>query len=251
MFFDSTPMNLIIVYSTEIDETHRVFLTDQRAQHIRKVLKPEIGKSLRIGILDGPLGEGVVESIDKSGVRLRCIFSENAPMRPNIDILMAMPRPKVLKRLWAQISAMGVDRIILTNAEKVERCYFDTHVLDPDFYTPLLVEGLQQAKDTRLPRVEIHRQLKPFIEDELQKISSNSTKIIADPSGEKRVSKIISQKTDQRVLLAIGPEGGWTPYEIDLLKTHGFIAAQIGSRILRTDTACIALLGIINEALAN
>ena len=56
-----------------------------------------------------------------------------------------------MRRLWAQIAALGVGRIILTNAEKVERNYFDTHILAPETYRPLLIEGLQQARDTRLP----------------------------------------------------------------------------------------------------
>ena len=86
-----------------------------------------------------------------------------------VDLLLALPRPKVMRRLWAQIAAMGVGQIILTNAERVERNYFDTHVLTPECYRPLLVEGLQQARDTRLPRVSIHRQFKVLVEDELDR----------------------------------------------------------------------------------
>lgn len=241
-------MNLIILYKEELDTGDRVTLNGHRAQHIRKVLKPEIGQPLRIGLLDGPLGEGFVESCDAHAVVLRCQFEEIAPPKPFIDLLLAMPRPKVLKRLWAQFAAMGVDRIILTNAEKVERCYFDSHVLESNFYVPLLIEGLQQAKDTHLPRVSIHRQLKPFVEDELHQMCRGTIKLLADPAGEKRVNEILSETVGNRIMLAIGPEGGWTPYELELLKEHGFESINMGSRILRTDTACIALLGIIKES---
>ncbi len=241
-------MNLIIVHTEELDDQQRVSLNCHRAQHIRKVLKPEIGQALRIGLLNGPLGEGRVEQCDRHRVVLRCDFEPHEPPKPIVDVLLAMPRPKVLKRLWAQFAAMGVDHIILTNAEKVERCYFDSRVLHSDYYVPRLIEGLQQARDTHLPRVSVRRQLKPFIEDELHTLCDGTIKMLADPSGEKRINQVLGETIGNRIMLAIGPEGGWTPYELELLQTHGFQAVNAGTRILRTDTACIALLGILKES---
>jgi len=81
---------------------------------------------------------------------MRCELEAEIPPRPRVDLLLAVPRPKVMRRLWAQIAALGVGQIVLTNAEKVERNYFDTHILTPETYRPLLIEGLQQARDTRL-----------------------------------------------------------------------------------------------------
>ena len=108
-----------------------------------------------------------MQSIADGAVTLRCALEGDTPPRPAIDLLLALPRPKVMRRLWAQIAALGVGQIILTNAEKVERNYFDTHILTPETYRPLLIEGLQQARDTRLPVVSIHRQFKMLIEDQL------------------------------------------------------------------------------------
>ena len=104
-------------------------------------------------------------------VALDCVLEAEAPPRPRVDLLLAVPRPKVMRRLWAQLAALGVSRIILTNAERVERPYFDTHVLTPECYRPLLIEGLQQARDTRLPLVSIHRRFKVLVEDELDALS--------------------------------------------------------------------------------
>ena len=99
------------------------------------------------------------------------------PSRPPVDLLLALPRPKVLRRLWAQIAALGVGRIILTNAARVERNYFDTHVLSAACYQPLLIEGLQQARDTRLPAVTVHRQFKVLLEDELDSLSRTGCQV--------------------------------------------------------------------------
>lgn len=241
-------MNLIILHSHELDEDQRVTLNAHRAQHIRKVLQPAIGQALRIGLLNGPHGKGIVEQCDAHAVVLKCSFEAQTATRPIVDVLLAMPRPKVLKRLWAQFAALGVDHIILTNAEKVERYYFDSHILHSDYYIPRLIEGLQQAGDTHLPRISIKRQLKPFLEDELHTIDDGSIKLLADPSGERRINDILSETIGNRILLAIGPEGGWTPYELNLLQEHRFQPVSMGSRILRTDTACVALLGILKES---
>src|SRR6202043_2921377 len=111
-----------------------------------------------------------------------CAFDATVPSRPRVDLLLALPRPKVMRRLWAQIAALGVGQIILTNAEKVERNYFDTHILSPETYRPLLIEGLQQSRDTRLPVVSIHRQFKVLVEDQLDALFGSGLRIVADPS---------------------------------------------------------------------
>jgi RsmE family RNA methyltransferase len=246
-------MNLILILPEETGSDGCVTLTDQRAVHIRKVLRASPGKTLRIGLLNGPFGCGTVEAVSTESVTLSCEWESAVPPRPAMDLLLAMPRPKVLKRLWAQLAALGVGRIFLTNAEKVERFYFDTHVLDPDFYTARLVEGLQQARDTLLPEVTVVKQLKPFLESE--PFPTIGKKFLADPSGERSLFQTLENgngnfpMSGKRVLLAIGPEGGWTPYELQMFKEHGFDLFGMGSRILRTDTACIGLSCLLAEIL--
>jgi RsmE family RNA methyltransferase len=142
-----------------------------------------------------------------------------------------------------------VGQIILTNAWKVERNYFDTHVLDEAVYRPLLIEGLQQAGDTHLPAVGIHRRFKVLIEDHLDSLFPEGRRIVAHPGNGQPILKAIERMGKTRVLLAVGPEGGWTDYEIDLLKRHRFRTAGMGPRTIRSDTACIALLSLVHESL--
>jgi 16S rRNA (uracil1498-N3)-methyltransferase len=242
-------VNLILCESSEVDAEGVVSLTGARAAHVRGVLQAQPGDSVRIGVLDGPRGQGEVLTLDDSRVVVRCGLDTPAPPPPAIDLLLALPRPKVLRRLWAQLAALGVGRIVLTNASRVERQYFDTHVLDESTYRPLLIEGLQQAGDTRLPRVSIHRQFRILIEDDLAPSSSGEMRLVAHPVGDRSPLTIAREAPDARVLLAIGPEGGWNPFELGLLERAGFEPISLGSRILRTDTACIALLALLHEML--
>ena len=242
-------MNLILLEASDVAGGCDVRLSGTRAAHLRNVLRVAAGHLVRVGILGGPCGVGTVQSVSDDTIELQCSFETTLPTRPQIDLLLALPRPKVLRRLWAQFAALGVGQIVLTNAERVERHYFDTHVLTPECYRPLLVEGLQQARDTRLPTVSIHRRFKVLVEDELDALFGRGLRVVADPAATKRAVAVVQESVEERVLLAVGPEGGWTDFEVQLLETHGFKPFGMGSRTLRTDTACIALLALVHDAI--
>lgn len=266
-------MNLLLLDERDRIDAQCVTLADARAAHVLNVLRATPGQIIRIGLLDGPFGAGTVVSAENGRVTLRCEFEAATPPRPRVDVLLAVPRPKVMRRLWAQLSALGVGQIILTNAERVERHYFDTHLLTEGTYRLLLIEGLQQARDTRLPGVSIHRQFRILVEDHLDGLFGDGIRLVADPAGttsigealresgksrrvpktgpalrEQRVSEA-ERPVRERVLLAIGPEGGWNEFELRMLNAHGFQLVGLGPRTLRVDTACTALLAITHAAL--
>jgi len=236
-------VNLVILEPGESGDGSNTHLSGKRAEHLLGVLHVEPGAQVRVGILNGPRGVGVVTALDAVArtVTLQCMFDPALPPKPTVDLLLALPRPKVLRRLWAQLAAVGVGRIILTNAERVERNYFDTHILSPEYYQGLLIEGLQQAQDTWLPAVSVHRQFRVLVEDELDGMCRTGRRLVADPSG----AEPPRGSNGERLLLAVGPEGGWNDFELNLLEAHRFERVGMGSRTLRTDTACIALLALV------
>jgi RsmE family RNA methyltransferase len=241
-------VNLILLEERDRVDASCVTLSDARAAHLLNVLRVTPGQTVRVGLLDGPFGTGTVEAASDGRVTMRCTFETDTPARPRVDVLLALPRPKVMRRLWAQLAALGVGRIILTNASRVERDYFDTHVLTEPCYRPLLIEGLQQARDTRLPLVSIHRQFRILVEDLLDDLFPSGVRLVADPSGKTSIAAAVAGH-DERVLLAIGPEGGWDEFERSLLPAHGFLPVGLGPRTLRVDTACTALLAVAHSAL--
>lgn len=243
-------MNLILVTPHEVDDAGDVTLSGTRASHLLNVLKVAPGRSVQVGQLDGPLGTATVTSTTATALTLRCVFDGGMPTRPSVDLLLALPRPKVMRRLWAQIAALGVGQVILTNAARVERHYFDTHILDEAHYRPLLVEGLQQARDTRLPLVSIHRQFKILVEDRLDTLFGDGTRLVADPSASTPLGTVVRDRQSPRVLVAVGPEGGWNDFERGLLHHRGFEPVSMGPRTLRSDTACVALLTLAHSAMA-
>ena len=243
-------MNLILLRPGEIDGDGVVRLADARGAHIATVLRAGPGQQVRIGLLDGPFGTGTVTTVEPGGVSMRCALDADTPVRPRVDLLLALPRPKVMRRLWSQLAALGVGQVILTNAARVERDYFGAHVLDPAVFTPLLIEGLQQARDTRLPVVSIHRRLKVLVEDDLDALFPDGVRVVAQPGDDHTLDGVLAGAGPARVLMAVGPEGGWTAFELELLARHGFRAVGMGPRTLRSDTATIALLTLAHQALA-
>ena len=237
-------MNRILFTEAEVDKGHMIEVSDHRAVHMLKVLHVEVGQLVRIGIINGPIGDAEVVGIDAGQVTLNPVWGD-LPLASSLSLLLALPRPKVLKRLWAPLASLGLNKIIITNAEKVERNYFDTHWLEPENYQPLLVEGLVQAGDTLLPEVIIRRRFKPFIEDELDVLIPDSRRLLAHPRTDCHFRDLQPDKNE--LLLAVGPEGGWSEFEVDLLQHHQFQAVSAGSRILRTDVACVALLTLAGE----
>jgi len=253
-------LNLLLFERLEVGDDGRVQATGHRAKHLLNVLKVAPGQQVRVGIIDGPLGVGTVASVGTSSVTLDCAFEASTPERPRVDLLLAVPRPKVLRRLWAQLAALGVGQVILTNADKVERDYFDSHVMHEEGYRPLLLEGLQQARDTRVPLVSIHKRLKVLVEDDLDHLFPAGRRLVAHPGSGRSFRAALTPapglKTrppygQERVLVAIGPEGGWNEFELALLERHGFEPADVGSRILTTTTACIAALSVVHALLDN
>lgn len=245
-------MNLILLDKKELSDKS-VTLEGRRASHIHGVLKAKQGDTLRVGIINGNSGTATVREIDKSKVTLTDLKLTKQPPNPWFDILLAIPRPKVLHRLWAPLASLGARQIILINAAKVERCYFDTHWLAPDSYTPLLLEGLEQSGTTTLPTVEIIKAFKPFIEDEVPQRFKDSPKLIAHPrlNGNNTPITPFSQNPPPSTplpLIAIGPEGGWNEFEFNLLTKADFKPLTLGERALRTDIAITAIAGALGGA---
>lgn len=236
-------MNRILFYTEEMRDDGTVTLSGARAEHVIKVLRAEAGSTLKTGTVDGLAGMSIVETVADGRVTLRPEH-DTATSDTWVDLILAVPRPKTLKRLWPQLAALGVGRIVLVNGRRVEKCYFDSHWLGPLFYRPLLLEGLMQAGLSKMPEVLERRRFKPFIEDELDSLFPSTCRLVAHPGAR---TTAFENCVYRRPLLAVGPEGGWSGYELDMLRAHGFCDFSLGDRVLRTDTACIALIAVLEN----
>jgi len=276
-------MNRILFEKDEIVDGVVTFC-GVRAEHVLNVLHGEVGQILKTGEVNGPIGTGEIVAIGVDD-RCRCrkeeedsavdlhlkpppkitvkISHAEQSLAPWVDVILAPPRPRVMKRLLPQMAAMGVGRIILVGAEKVEKDFWGATLLKEENYRPLLIDGLMQCGTSILPTVETWKSFNRFMREGLPTFT-HERRIVAHPyekgirneelgirsegridSFEKNVKSAIPNSSfliRNSLLLAIGPEGGWTDAEVNKLEQAGFSRYSLGSRILRTDTATIALL---------
>jgi RsmE family RNA methyltransferase len=197
-----------------------------------------VGDELCVGVLSGRIGIGRVTQLDPSVLEMEVKLGQAPLPKLPLTLILALPRPKVLKRVLRAASAMGVNRIILINSFRVEKSFWQSPVLSDEVMREQLIIGLEQAKDTMLPEVLLRPLFKPFVEDELPGLIKGALSLVAHPVASAPCPRDIKQPA----VLAIGPEGGFIPYEIEKFISCGFMPMQIGERILSVETAVPALV---------
>lgn len=233
-------MNLLLLHPQELNPaTQEVLLDDVRHQHLTRQLKVTAGKQLTAGLINGALGSAEVLATDANSTRLLFTPSDLPPPPPlPLTLVLALPRPRMLARSLENLTALGVKQLYLVNSARVEKSFWQSPELKAEKIHQHLLAGLSQAKDTQLPQVHLRPQFKPFVEDELSALSAATTRLIAHPGDYPSCPRGLTEA----VTLMVGPEGGWVDYEVDLASNCGFSPVQLGRRILRVETALVALI---------
>jgi RsmE family RNA methyltransferase len=232
-------MNLLLLTPADFISAETVRISGRRHRHLLDILRTEPGQTVRVGLLNGKLGEARIVSQNSDDTLLTVALTVAPPPPVPVTLLLAVPRPKALRRLLQGVTALGVKSIVLINSARVDKSYWQSPLLAPEVIEEQLLLGLEQARDTMLPQVSLRPRFRPFVEDELPGLAAGSLCLAAHPEGARTCPGGVAGP----VTLAIGPEGGFVPFEIDLLSRQGFLPVHLGGRILRVETAVPALLG--------
>lgn len=235
-------MNLIIFSDQDIvattGTTTRVRLTGRRLEHLLTVNKAEQNAIFRVGKLNNQLGQGKVITINNEEALLEITLNTSPPAPLPLTLIVALPRPKMMRRIISAISMLGVKELYLIHSYRVDKSYWSTPFLQPEALHEQLILGLEQSIDTALPNIHLRKRFKPFVEDELPALCHTKRAMVAHPYD----AQPCPASSLEPSVLAIGPEGGFIPYEIAKLQESGMQAIDIGQRILRVETAVPALL---------
>ncbi len=231
-------MNLLLFRDSDRIGADRIRLTDHRLQHLREVIDANEGDSLRVGEINGRMGEAELVKLAPEEAVLDVDLSSDPPAKLPLTLVLALPRPKMLRRILRMVAELGVESLHLVNSYRVEKSYWQTPVLDPAVVEDYFLEGLSQSRDTVLPAIAMHKRFKPFVEDELPGLLEGRQGLLAHPGNYPPCPRSGGQPT----LLVIGPEGGFIPYEVEKLEATGCETVSLGPRILRVENAVIALV---------
>lgn len=232
-------MNVILLETDDFLTPSRVRLTGRRFVHIASVLRAREGDELVVGAVGGLMGKGIVRAIGAEAAELQIVLDREPPPSLALTLVLALPRPKVLNRVIAATASMGVKRIYLINAWRVEKSYWFTPRLALPSLRLQQLLGLEQARDTILPAIETRRLFRRFVEDELPSIAAGTRALVAHPDA----ADLCPRDVREPVTLAIGPEGGFIGKEIESLLAAGFTPVTLGERVLRVETAIASIVG--------
>ena len=232
-------VNLLLFASSEVAADGLLRIGDQRLRHLVQVHGKASGDVVRVGQIDGAMGNADILAIDSHEAVLRPRLDSQPPRKLPLALVLALPRPKMLRRILRATAEFGVGELHLVHSYRVEKSYWQTPVLQADTVRDCLLQGLAQSRDTVLPQVLCHRRFKPFVEDELPQLLQEKRALLAHPGDYPECPRGLSEPT----LLVIGPEGGFIPYEVDKLQQAGCQPVTLGPRILRVEHAVTSLLG--------
>ena len=233
-------MNLILLLPDDLDATgKRARLQGRRLAHIADIQKPQLGDVLRVGLLNGPVGTGQVVQLGDA-LELELQLDRDPPPALPATLVVALPRPLILKRVLHSATTLGIKKLVLLAARRVEKSFWQSRALRPEAIREQLILGLEQARDTALPEVILAPHFRPFVEGELAELQRGTIGLVAHPGA---AGPCPRGPIGQPVTLAIGPEGGFNAFEVDKLAAAGLLPVHIGERILRVDAAVSVLLG--------
>jgi len=230
-------VNLLLVSRDELVDD-LCTLTGRRAEHLRQVLKVEIGQRVRVGIVGGALGTAEVLSVDAEAIVVRVNATTAPPPPLELDVVIAVPRPKVVSRVIETCAAFGVRSIALTNAWRVDKSYLRSPRLEPTALAHAARLGAEQGATTRVPELAIYHRLMGLLDTRFSK-PNGGLRFIAHP-GAPPIETMTSTLPE---VLAVGPEGGWIARELETFVERGFVPCSLGAPILRVESAIAALLG--------
>ena len=236
-------VNLLLVAPNEVVSGDQVTVTGRRAEHMRRVLHAKVGDVLKVGILNGNVGHGEIVSIDETGFCLKIACTHPPPNPSDIRLILALPRPKVARRVIAAAVGFGVKDIVLLGSYRVEKSYWSSPLVSDTVLVETATLSLEQVRDTSMPRITKYPRFKPFVEDVLPQFASGTRCLLFHPDGPRGAPSACALPTT----VAIGPDGGWTSYEATSLQDNGFEWVHLGPRIHRVETVVSAILGRLSR----
>ena len=246
-------MNLLLAHESELvpgsdagPSERQIVVEGARARHLGQVLRADIGQRIRVGISRTSVGTAEVVELSDSRVVLSSLEMHEIAAPPRTRLILALPRPKALRRLLQTAASFGVDHIDLVNAWRVEKSYWSSPLVEIAAMEKELWLGCEQGRHAWVPTIASHRFLVPY----LASLDSESpeTRLLAHPG--KAPWLRASDANASSLRLAIGPEGGWIESEVASFADAGFQHFVLSESILRSEIAVAAALAQVERLAA-
>ena len=225
-------------------------LRGDAAEHLGRVLRAEPGQLYELS--DGErVWLGRVESIGllKRGEnRIEFSLVEAVAARESalqVDLLIALVKFDRFEWCLEKATELGVRNIVPIVAARSDKALVGAAEKRHARWEKILLESAQQSRRVRPPKIEAAMKADTAFAGERAELRI----LLSENAGAASIRNVLGGKSSNSVALAIGPEGGWTDAELDAARVAGFAEASLGQLILRTETAVLSALAIVNFAL--
>ena len=231
-------VNLVLFEPHEVGQPLR--RSDRRAAHLADVLRRKIGDTFDAGVINGPRGKATLTAI--SADTLEFTFTAHVPAAAALPatLIVGLPRPQTARDILRDATTLGVAALHFVRTDKAESSYAQSTLWSSGEWRRHVIAGAEQAFDTRIPEVTHGRPLRDILAD-----TRAPDRLALDNYEAAQPLAHVALPRKGPVAIAIGSERGWSAAERDLLREHGFQFVHLGSRVLRTETAVIAALTLI------
>src|SRR5580698_7434190 len=221
----------------EVSGNHAA-LVGSHAEHLARVLRARVGQEFDIAA-SNQVRRGRITRVEPDRVEFE--LGELVPVSSSPHLTLALSIFKFDRMEWAieKCTELGVEHIVPVIARRTESHLAAAAARRVERWQRIARQAAEQSRRSAIPEVSQPIKLKDAL------ALPGSTHILLSESEEDLTLKDALQSADAGVVLAIGPEGGWTDSELIQFRDAGWLSASLGNTILRAETAAIAAVAVM------
>jgi 16S rRNA (uracil1498-N3)-methyltransferase len=216
---------------------NRAALTGEHADHLVRVLRARVGQEFDIVTNDG-VRRGRVATIAEGRVEFALGEVVPAIVTPNATLLLAVFKFDRMEWAIEKCTELGVSKIVPVIARRTDAHLASAATKRAERWRKIALQAAEQSRRITPPEISAPQRLQDAIA-----IPGSLRVVLAESEHEVQLRDVLSAAAGE-ILLAVGPEGGWTENELQLFEKTGWLSASLGSTILRAETAAIAATAI-------
>lgn len=237
-------MNLVLFEPEELE--HPLPLSDRRVRHVQEVLRRRPGEPFDAGIVQQGRGKAILDGPAADQVRVHYTPGPPLPPRPPLQVIIGLARPQTARDVLRDATTLGATALRFVFTERSDRNYALSTLWSGDEWRRHVIAGASQAFDPRIPDVSWGGSLA----DPAAGGTPGACAWALDPyEATVALGGQVVERT-QPVVLAIGPERGWSTADRTVLRAQGFALATLDLPVLRQETAVVAALTLVAAARA-
>lgn len=223
---------------------NRAVLVGEHAQHLSRVLRARVGQEFDISA-EGVVRRGRISRIRDDRVEFE--LGEQIPPSNSLQLTLALAIFKFDRMEWGieKCTELGVSRIVPLIAARTDAHLAKAAVKRRERWQRIAREASEQSRRAAVPEIAVPLPLKEAVV-----LSARTRLLLAESEKKALLTDVLrGHSRNEEIMLAIGPEGGWTASEANLFQQSGWISVSLGETVLRAETAAIAATAIVASVL--